>query len=731
MPAPTTARGSRSAEPLARTPGVEWAGPGVLGLLVGSAAVIWLSIGLGDAGFWTEAELPVVDRSRAALGESLSGLKRSPWLPDAVRTAFFSAVRSELGLRLPHALAVGALAGIVAGIVRARGGTVLHAALGGALLLCFPGTAIAGRTVLGNPLGELAAVVTVLTGIAATRAPRPTNRAAWGLAALASFGLSVSALGLGLGGAAPLLAIAAADGSAPRPFIPKALAAAAVATVAIVAWSSWGQGDGYIPLLGAAKELDLMDRPEGRRYAAGLEDFGYQVFPWVGLVVAGAVRPTARWPALWLASTLALTLAWSLVYGSTPVPAMVPAALCIVAAVQAIADPGAPPLLRRATVVVGIAAILVMRKDAELYPSRIAVPQHRFAGEHHFPAEPARATGTLRSMGSAVLVATLFAGLWARRRDEEGIVERVLCRIPARVRDEGSVAAFLVAAVVAGGPLLADLVDRVGALSSLRTPLHRYARWLDDGTLEEPLGMHRIRDPGVGLYGPARLEALPSRHDLFGFLQSPSPRAALVRVGDVPALHQHARAGGWSFFVLDDSHGQLRLVSNTLVPGAEDRNRIGEVLFDAPVDLTHETEVQFERYVKIVGWEVTEPLVRGRSGRLSLAIEVLRPLPGGSKLHARFLGGRLSKFNFEPVDFADNAYPCNLWRPGDFIVHTQTFEVPVLEVLPGIHDLVVGIRRSEHQNFDIVVPAETEGEFGVVVRDKKRNFAKIGEVQVW
>jgi hypothetical protein len=52
-------------------------------------AVVALSIGLpglGASGFWSEAELPVFDRTRAALGHALSGLERTPWLPDVVRT---------------------------------------------------------------------------------------------------------------------------------------------------------------------------------------------------------------------------------------------------------------------------------------------------------------------------------------------------------------------------------------------------------------------------------------------------------------------------------------------------------------------------------------------------------------------------------------------------------------------------------------------------------------------
>jgi hypothetical protein len=155
-------------------------------------------------------------------------------------------------------------------------------------------------------------------------------------------------------------------------------------------------------------------------------------------------------------------------------------------------------------------------------------------------------------------------------------------------------------------------------------------------------------------------------------------------------------------------------------------------VFDDPPQLAHETLLQFENYLEIIGWEVEEPLIRGRKRTLKLAIRVKRPLPGGSKIYHRFIGGKLSRIHREAVSIADDAYPSNLWREGDYILHQYEFEVPALETIPGEYELSIGLRRSETKNFTISVPEGLEGEHGVVVTDKrKREFARIGTVELW
>ena len=74
-------------DPGARSSSAPW-----LAALAALAAAAMLLPGLGDHGLWTDAELPVLDRVQAALGEARSGLVRSPWLPDLLRTRAYALV---------------------------------------------------------------------------------------------------------------------------------------------------------------------------------------------------------------------------------------------------------------------------------------------------------------------------------------------------------------------------------------------------------------------------------------------------------------------------------------------------------------------------------------------------------------------------------------------------------------------------------------------------------------
>src|SRR5690606_13596652 len=122
-------------------------------------------------------------------------------------------------------------------------------------------------------------------------------RARIGLAVigLASLSAAIASLGIVLGGCLPLTLVALLDvGREPdlreppiaRWFIVAAWIGAAL-TGLIGLRLVHQQGDGYIPLLGAAKDLALVDDPTLQAFTDTLEAFGYQAFPFTGLIVLG------------------------------------------------------------------------------------------------------------------------------------------------------------------------------------------------------------------------------------------------------------------------------------------------------------------------------------------------------------------------------------------------------------------------------------------------------------
>src|SRR5690606_30770011 len=125
-------------------------------LVVVAVAIVLLLPGLGEAGLWTRGELPLLDRTLAALGEPRSNLLRSPWLPDQLRTwAYAASGHSDWGLRLRGALAALGLVGLTMVIALRLGWSVVWTTLAGCFALAFPLLLVSGRTALGNPIGEL------------------------------------------------------------------------------------------------------------------------------------------------------------------------------------------------------------------------------------------------------------------------------------------------------------------------------------------------------------------------------------------------------------------------------------------------------------------------------------------------------------------------------------------------------------------------------------------------
>jgi len=709
----------------------------VLGAVAGLVALAILVPGLGDHGLWSADELPVFDRTRAALGAAVSGLQRSPWLPDVLRTATYDAIGGAAGLRLPHALSGVGMVALAAGIARWRGMSVAGAALAGALALAFPILGLSARTAMGNPVGELLVGLTILTGMLALSG-RGRRHLLWATVSVGLGALSVSAIGLAIGLGVPLatlaiMAVAPAAGREGSPpatprLVKLALVAGAVVTIGIAIMLSLRQADGYIPILGAAKDLELIDKPQFRRFAAGFEDFGYHLFPWTPLVLVGALSSDRdRLGPVWLGCAVLGAAAWSVIYGSVPSPAVIPGALCGAAAIERLARPDTPAVWRRVVLAATIGGVLVLGKDAELSPERIAAPLSDFPGGRTFPAEELEAMARLKRLRSLAALAVLLAGFAAARRGRLGALND---RVPERVRPAIGPAIVGVAAL-ASGLGVRSLVTDLSTLVSPRAVLARYDAWVQAGALPPTLGTHRVRDAAMELYGPGSIEVLSSRRDVTNWLSAKEPRVALIRERDLPPVHMNHRHQDWPLYVLDDSHGTLRLIANVLPDGATDLNTIPEVLKDEPPQLGHETMLRFENYVEVIGWQVTEPIVRGRKASIEVALKVLRPLPGGCKLYTRLLKDRSSRMAIEPQPLAMDVYPPNLWREGDFILHRYEFDAPPLEIQWGQHELIIGLRRSERENLEITVPEGKKGEFGVRLRGSKRNFATVGTVQVY
>jgi hypothetical protein len=277
------------------------------------------------------------------------------------------------------------------------------------------------------------------------------------------------------------------------------------------------------------------------------------------------------------------------------------------------------------------------------------------------------------------------------------------------------------------------MLDEVNRQMSIAGPLRRFAAAVEAGTIPDPqLGLHRIRDPGLRYYGPAIEQQvfLSSRADLDTWLAAPEPRTALIRRSDLASSFTAARIQNRPLFVLDGTHHEFLLVANVLPDGLDDQNPLHGVVFDEPPTLANSTLVAWDPYVELIAWEIEGPLHRGSEATLHLVFRVQRSLPAGTQLYARLQRSKSSRVAAEPHDLTGGALPPNFWRTGDYVHHRQPLTVPWLEVLPGEHELIVGLRRSEKSNLKISRPEGETGEFDVTIRGTSREFAVIGTAEL-
>jgi hypothetical protein len=739
-----------------------------------AVALAMLLPSLGATGLWTLGELPVLDRTLAALGEPRSNLERSPWLPDQLRTVAYAATgRHDWSLRLPGALACAGLVGLSSMFARRLGWSSVWVALTGCFALAFPLLLASARTVLGNPTGELWITASALSLVSAAdrslKIGRISRVALAGVGA-ACWAAAVASMGIVLGGCLPLVLVAIADVARepdhggidlPRSVVLLAWAGAAVAGFGGL-WLGWSQGEGYIPLLGAAKDLKLIEDPTSRPFTDTLESLGYQLFPCTGLVVLGLLGPgRARWAALWFGVALVMTSIWALSYGPTPTPVTIPAALLATAATKRMLDPSEPITARRMILVCAVLGALVLGKDAGRTPARIASPLLELA-LLEFPALGV-APGfdvheALPSMAKRFAALLLLAHLFAPPSDDQQrlrerlpkpwwlrratalapIFDRLLTRVDgrsglSRVQIMAPLALVFAALAMLSWGYGHTMLTKVGRQMSIAGPLQRFADAVERGEIPDSrLSLHRIRDAGLDYYGPGSEHEvfLANRSDLDVWLSAPEPHTALIRRTDLPAAFSSARVGKRPLYVLDAEHHQVLLVSNFLPEGHEDQNPLLGIVYDEPISLANETLVSWDPFVDLIAWEIEGQLHRGSSATLHMVFRVNRPLPAGTKMYARLQKGKVSRVAAEPHDLTGGVFPPNFWREGDYVHHRFEFEVPWLEVLPGEHELIVGLRRSETANVKITAPVGGESAFGVSIRGSKAEFATIGLVEL-
>jgi hypothetical protein len=179
-------------------------------------------------------------------------------------------------------------------------------------------------------------------------------------------------------------------------------------------------------------------------------------------------------------------------------------------------------------------------------------------------------------------------------------------------------------------------------------------------------------------------------------------RWLIVRANDIGQLNSQfrgRRAPAHNLPVLDARSSEILLVSNQLRPGEENQNPFSKWVLEARPSPAHALDIDFNGQLHCLGWEITTPdgevVQKVRAAKryvFRLYYEVTRPISGEWQTFIH-IDGYQRRYNGDH-DTLDGKYPFHLWRPGDFIVDTHTFELEP-NFSSGTYTVYFGLFRGE------------------------------------
>lgn len=752
------------------------------------AAVVVLGLWsweLGDAGISTRLEAGAYLRASGILGGAHTGLERGPFLPDWLRATCMQWLGPKLdeggliGLRLPGLVAAAALAAACVRLALHQGASWVCAALAACLVLALPGVALGARTATVSLSGEAFAAWMAIALLELPATSSVGRRLVLGGLALASGALASACSGVFLGAAVPLMAstLMLADASASRPRLPtvqwwrRAYAISAVGLVGTTAvlWAT--RDDGYIAFLGAVPRMDDDATWNAWRwFHAAAHQLGTSLHPWTGLLVAAFcfAGPLCRRWLVWLGVAWLADMIWMVGHDVAHSSIHVPVALvCATLIHDCTSSRSGSPILRRTTATLAALGALIIGKDAQIHAGDFARPwssapeRERYLDEIGTALAAAEHSPALTTIAQIAMVAVPLCILWAPGTSTRPTASgRLREPSPARARWPDGLRSTLVVwhsrlhrqpriralrYWTAQGGLVLSLLSVAGfaglqlhgseaARSSSRSFFQPYEELRERGWVPDQLAMLGDLPDLVSVHVPPAVDLHPVayRSQLRSWLaeSDAQARAALVSRGDFPYVMQDRREGADELSVIAHNHEYFIVGRTVSSEWPKPANPLDRFVFTDRPQLRHETRLQFDQHIEVVGWEFSGPVTRGQKARLRLALRVLRRLPSSARIYARLQMGKMSRLNAKPHRLASDLYPPSYWRKGDFILHEFEFDVPYTAALPGRHDFIVALQRSPNNNLPISFPEGKRGPHGVRVRGKSRNFATIGQVIV-
>jgi hypothetical protein len=688
-----------------------------------------------QAGILPGLEYPALARAEGILGLPHDNLLRSPWLDDAVRALLFDLFGVNNWTLRANGLFAGLVLAALAFLIGWQGAngeknSKLQPFLAWGCGLAFLSGAAVDRHIYlanGQPLGMLAMVVAWFA-LSTLAVPRPNAiRMATALFVAACMALACAGIGAWFGVVLPLSAFALHPALS-RP-TQRIVALVALATAAASVSLFCTQGEGFISILGAAKELAALHgspNPTSRIVSELADD----LWPWLGWIAVATLAAPRRESDVYLVRTGLVWIAgaalWSTHYPPLSVGILPLWPLLAWRGLASFFDPDqrgnelSPRLAwMRWNAVLLLALTWVLTKHHDFAPLPALLGAQ--ASNVNF-TDPVFFDALRRSLHVPLLATTLLAALAFL-----GARSHLLAR---RVRLSWLAIAWIALSLTLTTLVIPRQRFELGRSGGYDHVFEQWRELLNAGSIGTQLAFRNGQEPGFARALPRELEAreLRSQAELTKWLEGDEPRVALVSSHDLALLDHRAREQKLSFGVLAQARHDLFFVTNRSID--HDNNPLRSVVVDEPPASEHPTRVEFDQRVALVGWTLNSPFRRGARAHLTLVFEVLGTLPPGVEIIVRLQRGRMGRLGGRAEKAAQGIYPPSLWRRGEFIIHRTQIEVPWILTVPGTYELLIAVKKIGGNNFPVTSTDEDLEKVKAHSRGGKREFVQIATLDI-
>ncbi len=244
--------------------------------------------------------------------------------------------------------------------------------------------------------------------------------------------------------------------------------------------------------------------------------------------------------------------------------------------------------------------------------------------------------------------------------------------------------------------------------------LYGKSRQLDPNA---PVGQYRFNASGASYYtGGKTPVSIGSLDELFRFLGKPEHVFVMAGVEELPAIDQHARTHGSSYFVVDNSSSRYLMLSNRLGAGERDLNPLKLYVSSTPPTIAQPAQIDFNGKVQLVGWEAPPVVAKGQDIKLRLVFKVLQPVVGSYRVFVH-IDGAGTRINGDHAPL-EGQFPTGYWTPGTYITDEHVIRPDRSTENSGSYQIFFGLYQGGERMKVLAGPSDGD------------NRAKLGTITV-